>query len=97
MPTSETLGFVRLSEEAKAAVAPLAAARAHGGILIPLFSNRGYLPYLRNVICSMQRLAVRKRRWHVMPSRRRWGWGFEAIPHAGATATSSCYGSFSFH
>ena len=53
------LGFVALDEHAKGVVGPAAAARASAErIVIPLFSNRGFLPFLRNLICSMRRLNV---------------------------------------
>ena len=53
------LSFVRLSGTAKRAVAPIVAARASTGrLVIPLFSNAGYLPFLRNLICSMIRIQL---------------------------------------
>jgi hypothetical protein len=60
-PTAPSgLGFVALDEFAKSLVQPVAAVRAErgGGIVIPLFSNLGFLPFLRNLLCSMQRLEV---------------------------------------
>jgi len=54
------LSFVALDEEAKAFVGAAARERAkYGeGIVIPLFSNRGFMSFLRNLICSMRRLRV---------------------------------------
>ena len=56
----QSLGFVDLDAAAIAAVAPAAKVRAAngGGIIIPLFSNAGFMPFLRNLICSMKRLEV---------------------------------------
>jgi hypothetical protein len=62
-PTS--LGFVALDEYATRLVGAAARARAAygvgdgGPIIIPLFSNHGFLPFLRNLICSMRRIKVR--------------------------------------
>ena len=61
------LGFVELDEPAIRAVAPVAKARVAlrkgapegGDVLIPLFSNGGFLPFLRNLLCSLRRLEVR--------------------------------------
>ena len=56
----QSLGFVELDDAAISVVRPAAERRAAhgGGIIIPLFSNRGFMPFLRNLICSMQRLRV---------------------------------------
>ena len=58
--TEKGLSFVRLDEYAKHLVGNAAHARAkYGkGIVIPLFSNLGFVPFLRNLICSMRRLQV---------------------------------------
>lgn len=63
---SRQLGFVTLSDEAKALVTPAARDRARygHGTIIPLFSNRGFLPFLRNLICSMRKVNVRN--WMVI-------------------------------
>jgi hypothetical protein len=29
-----------------------------GRLVIPLFSNHGFLPYLRNLVCSIERVGV---------------------------------------
>ena len=57
---SDWLGFVELDAYARGLVGPAARARAKygGGTLIPLFSNSGFMPFLRNLICSMRRLRV---------------------------------------
>ena len=54
------LGFVELDAQAKQLVGNAARERAgHGrGIIIPLFSNSGFMSFLRNLICSMRRLSV---------------------------------------
>ena len=58
------LGFVELDAYATSVVGPAAKVRATygqgpgGPIVIPLFSNAGFMPFLRNVICSMRRLHV---------------------------------------
>ena len=54
------LGFVELDAHAKQLVGNAARERAgYGrGIIIPLFSNRGFMSFLRNLICSMRRLSV---------------------------------------
>ena len=59
--TPPALGFVELDDHAIRAVKPAAASRAANGdgVIIPLFSNRGFMPFLRNLICSMKRLKVR--------------------------------------
>ena len=56
----QDLGFVALDEFAISTVRQAAAERAANGdgIIIPLFSNHGFLPFLRNLICSMRRLHV---------------------------------------
>lgn len=57
--TPKALGFVELDAYALSVVRPAAAARANDGIVIPLFSNLGFLPFLRNLLCSMHRVNVR--------------------------------------
>ena len=56
----QDLGFVALDSYATGVVGPAAKIRAsYGeGTVIPLFSNHGFLPFLRNLICSMRRLRV---------------------------------------
>ena len=51
-------GGSSLDEQARTAVTRLAHRRARDGIIIMLQSNLGFLPFLRNVICSMARLHV---------------------------------------
>lgn len=56
-----SLGFVELDAYALSVVRPVAAARASygdGSTIIPLFSNYGFLPFLRNLLCSFHRLRV---------------------------------------
>jgi hypothetical protein len=57
-----------LEPHGKALVGEVAAARAlnarggHGAplrLVVPLFSNRGFVPYLRNLVCSIERVGVR--------------------------------------
>ena len=54
----EALRFVELGSEERKAVALAAAARAKNNILITAFSNQGYLPFLRNLVCSLTRLQL---------------------------------------
>ena len=62
--TPSSLGFVDLDSYAIGVVGAAAKVRASygqgagGPIVIPLFSNHGFLPFLRNVICSFRRLHV---------------------------------------
>lgn len=58
--SSRGLGFVKLESYAQSLVSAAARKRARfgDGIIIPLFSNSGFLPFLRNLICSMRRLSV---------------------------------------
>ena len=51
----QDLGFVALDSYATGVVGPAAKIRAsYGeGTVIPLFSNHGFLPFLRNLICSI--------------------------------------------
>ena len=54
------LSFVSLDERARKLVGDAAHARARygQGTVIPLFSNVGFMSFLRNLICSMRRLRV---------------------------------------
>ena len=63
-PPPSALGFVKLDDYAISVVGAAAKVRAQygqgpgGPIVIPLFSNHGFMPFLRNTICSMRRLHV---------------------------------------
>ena len=50
-------------------VDPLVAARARDGVVVPLFSNLGFVPFLKNLLCSMDRVRVSN-------------WVCLALPHA---------------
>ena len=54
------LSFVQLDAHAKGLVGPAARERGQNGegIVIPLFSNRGFVPFLRNLVCSLRRLQI---------------------------------------
>ena len=61
-----TLAFVPIDASMGAAVWPIASARASPDdrILIPLFATVGFLPYLKNTLCSFRR--VRLEHWIVI-------------------------------
>ena len=50
--------FGAMPQSAFRAVGALASARAQDGFIVMLQSNRGFLPYLRNTVCSFRRLNV---------------------------------------
>lgn len=50
--------FAEMPSSAFHAVGRVAAARADHGMVVMLQSNSGFLPFLRNTVCSLQRLAV---------------------------------------
>ncbi|EOD27893.1 hypothetical protein EMIHUDRAFT_204922 [Emiliania huxleyi CCMP1516] len=49
---------VTLDETMTSLVDPLVAARARDGVVVPLFSNLGFVPFLKNLLCSMDRVRV---------------------------------------
>ncbi|EOD11118.1 hypothetical protein EMIHUDRAFT_214938 [Emiliania huxleyi CCMP1516] len=55
---SATLAMVTLDETMTSLVDPLVAARARDGVVVPLFSNLGFVPFLKNLLCSMDRVRV---------------------------------------
>ena len=66
------LRFVELSSSARATVAFAAQLRAQQSTLVTTFSNKGYVPFLRNLACSLERLRLRN--WLVI------AWDNETCP-----------------
>ena len=64
--TKEALSLVSIDDLMRAQVDPLVAeragpatsARASRGLIIMLFSNSGFAPYLKNLMCGMDRTGV---------------------------------------
>ena len=54
---------VTLDETMTSLVNPLVAARARDGVVVPLFSNLGFVPFLKNLLCSMDRVRVSNWVW----------------------------------
>ena len=52
-----------LDETMTSLVDPLVAARARDGVVVPLFSNLGFVPFLKNLLCSMDRVRVSNWVW----------------------------------
>ena len=50
--------MVALDKRMMSLVDPVVAARARDNVIIPLFSNRGFLPYVKNLLCSVDRVSV---------------------------------------
>ena len=58
------LGLFEIDEQMGEMVGRVAAQRAVGGAVVPLFANHGFLPFLKNLLCSMSRVGVRN--WFVI-------------------------------
>ena len=81
-----TAEFLELTRSMHSIVGRAAAHRHDNHILVPLFSNAAFLPFLKNLLCSMRRLQVRN--WltvsldsETCPSLRRADF-LEGHPHA---------------
>lgn len=56
--SNRSVGYVQLDDDMKDVVGNAVRARHMNRLIVPLFSNLGFMPYLKNLLCSMTRVKV---------------------------------------
>ena len=57
--SNNSIGYIALDDHMKSVVTYAISSRHIERVILPLFSNLGFMPYLKNLLCSMTRVQVR--------------------------------------
>ena len=59
--SNNSIGYIALDDHMKSVVTYAISSRHIERVILPLFSNLGFMPYLKNLLCSITRLNVSRR------------------------------------